>query len=404
MTTSSTNTPITSNTDAGFQNWMNEVLTGLTTIGLTQTTDTGCVTTSNYNASVVVNAQTATNQLTVNSVTSGGTNICVGMQVVGTSIAAGTYITAFVSGTGGTGTYTLSTTPGTVAAESMTISFKVPAAANTMYAYAIFRFNDTLQSTSAIYMKLRFGGGNTPSTMPMMTITLGTGSNGSGTITGSMIPESTISYAASAISNQGGANYPSYFCYNATQGVVWMAFKVGALAVSAVTTAAGFCVYRSVDNTGAPTADTVHLLCNNLNTVTGTASGGMVGFYDYNRSANVISTTAPNGTSSAWTNTTWGFVPFNNYSTVLGTTAQVFPCFQWKGNSTTPGIGITNALALGAGTDWGALGTTGTLTIIGSTSLTYIAVANITGYATLTGLGYTPGYVAGATTTLLVWQ
>jgi len=404
MTTSSTSAPITTNTDAGYQNWVNEVLTGLNAIGLTVVADTGSVNITNYNAVMTCNAQTATSVLTVNSISVGGNNICIGMQVVGAGIAAGTYITSFGTGTGGTGTYNLSTTPGTVAAESMTIQFKVPGATATMYAQAIYRFNDTLQSTSAIYIKIRFGSGNNATTTLMIGMQLGTGSNGSGTITGSTIPESAVAYGASNIANQGGANYASYFCYNATQGLAWMAFKVGGTVIGTPTAAAGFCIYRSVDNTGAPTADTVHLFCNNLNSITGTSNGGQVGFYDYNRAANVIGTAAPNGTANAWTTTVWGAVPFNNYSTVLSSTAQVFPVFQWKGNSTTPGIGITNAMALGAGTDWTATGTTGTLTIIGSTSLTYIAIACITGYAALTGFSYTPGFTSSTNCTLLVYQ
>jgi hypothetical protein len=64
------------------------------------------------------NGQTATNVLTVNSITSGVVNV--GDVIVGTGIAAGTKITSFGSGTGGTGTYNLSTSPGTIAAEAMT--------------------------------------------------------------------------------------------------------------------------------------------------------------------------------------------------------------------------------------------------------------------------------------------
>lgn len=63
-------------------------------------------------------ASTATNVLTVTAVPSG--TLAVGMVVTGAGIAAGTYISALGTGTGGTGTYTLSTSPGTVSSESMT--------------------------------------------------------------------------------------------------------------------------------------------------------------------------------------------------------------------------------------------------------------------------------------------
>jgi hypothetical protein len=67
--------------------------------------------------------QTATNVLTVNSVTFGALNV--GDIVLGTGITAGTTITSFGTGTGGTGTYNLSTTPGTIAAEGMSTQSKV---------------------------------------------------------------------------------------------------------------------------------------------------------------------------------------------------------------------------------------------------------------------------------------
>jgi hypothetical protein len=61
--------------------------------------------------------QTATNVLTVNSMTSGA--LFVGDIIIGAGLPANTKILTFGSGTGQTGTYNLTTTPGIVAAESM---------------------------------------------------------------------------------------------------------------------------------------------------------------------------------------------------------------------------------------------------------------------------------------------
>lgn len=58
-----------------------------------------------------------------------------------------------------------------------------PGAANTKVGYRIYHMNDTLQATSPLFMRLDFGSGSATST-PGVWITLGTGSNGSGTITG----------------------------------------------------------------------------------------------------------------------------------------------------------------------------------------------------------------------------
>lgn len=63
-------------------------------------------------------ASFATNVMTVTGVTSG--TLAVGDLVTSSGVAAGTYITALGTGTGGTGTYTLSTSPGTITAQAVT--------------------------------------------------------------------------------------------------------------------------------------------------------------------------------------------------------------------------------------------------------------------------------------------
>lgn len=72
-----------------------------------------------------------------------------------------------------------------------------PTAANTQMGYEIYRFNDTLQSTAPVFIKLSFGSGSSTS-YPALWISVGTGSNGSGTITGEMLPEQqNYAYASS---------------------------------------------------------------------------------------------------------------------------------------------------------------------------------------------------------------
>jgi hypothetical protein len=61
-------------------------------------------------------ASFATNVMTVTSVTAGA--LKVGDIVISSGVSAGTYITSFGTGTGGLGTYNLSTTPGTIAAQA----------------------------------------------------------------------------------------------------------------------------------------------------------------------------------------------------------------------------------------------------------------------------------------------
>ncbi len=69
-------------------------------------------------AGFVGTASFATNQMTVTAVTSGA--LAVNTVITSAGVAAGTYITALGTGTGGVGTYTLSTSPGTIAAQAVT--------------------------------------------------------------------------------------------------------------------------------------------------------------------------------------------------------------------------------------------------------------------------------------------
>ena len=74
-------------------------------------------------------ASFATNVMTVTI--AGSTSFAVGQVITSTGVAVGTYITSLGTGTGGTGTYNLSTSPGTIAAQTVTASsvYTVPSAA-----------------------------------------------------------------------------------------------------------------------------------------------------------------------------------------------------------------------------------------------------------------------------------
>ena len=75
-----------------------------------------------------------------------------------------------------------------------------PGAANTMQGYIIVRMDDSLQASFPVYAKVEFGSGNGAANEPGVQITLGTGSNGSGSITGAFL----TSYAVNNSSNATG--------------------------------------------------------------------------------------------------------------------------------------------------------------------------------------------------------
>ena len=85
---------------------------------------------------------------------------------------------------------------------------------NTATGYAIFRFNDSAHSTTPIFIKLEFGTGN-PVTQTSMWITIGSSTDGAGTITGTTYrPRAQVSWS-------GTGPGTSAACYNASEGVLW---------------------------------------------------------------------------------------------------------------------------------------------------------------------------------------
>ena len=124
-------------------------------------------------------------------------------------------------------------------------------AANAALGYEVWRFSD-----ASIVFKIEYVMGSTTTNLPVLYATVGTGSNGSGAITGQASTRNTFSYTAASIT-PGSTTYPSYLCH--TADFFGLAFKFGVgsgifhafLAItktcdtagSATTT--GFAVYRS---------------------------------------------------------------------------------------------------------------------------------------------------------------
>ncbi len=112
------------------------------------------------------------------------------------------------------------------------------AALNTAAGYQIWRLAD-----STLYMKFEYGTG-TATANPQMWITVGTGSNGSGTITGQTSTRSTIFAGAPGV----GIGRPSLICTSADSWGLAFGFQ------GAGTFWVGFCVVgKTVDTTGAAT-------------------------------------------------------------------------------------------------------------------------------------------------------
>ena len=108
--------------------------------------------------------------------------------------------------------------------------------------YEIWRFNDSLQGTAPIFFKLRYGTGSNLAYPVMVLDAVGTGSNGSGTITGQ-----TTSAAQWICYTTDSVNAGSFNCYAChTDGVGWLLFRQGETPDRFF-----FAIARTSDNTGA---------------------------------------------------------------------------------------------------------------------------------------------------------
>lgn len=146
--------------------------------------------------------------------------------------------------------------------------------ANYVAGYEIYHFTDTLQSTSPVFIKIEYGTGSVSQTTnsPAIWVTVGTGSDGAGNITGIQIPRTMVnnSYIYTGISNIN-QSFPTYVSYNGS--FLGVALKVGGLtSYQGAIDSFVFMIGRPTDGTGTYVTGKVALLCtsgssNNVSTL-----------------------------------------------------------------------------------------------------------------------------------------
>jgi hypothetical protein len=126
---------------------------------------------------------------------------------------------------------------------------------NTMAGYEIWRFDDALQGTAPIFLRFDFGTDN-EADRPRIEVTVGTGSNGSGTLTGTV----TSAYEITAgDGNTDGTAAQSFLCHvDGFLGLVW-----GRNGPEANLNWGTFHLCRSCDSSGDPTASGAFVMYQN---------------------------------------------------------------------------------------------------------------------------------------------
>lgn len=122
-----------------------------------------------------------------------------------------------------------------------------PVVTSTAAGYEIYKFTDSI---GTLYFKIEYGTGGTTTSSFGMWITIGTGSNGAGTITGILSTRVQTSGAAIVSTT---TSYPSYAC--CINGSFTIVTGVGSNAAPTGTAQTFMGIARTCDSTGSPTAD-----------------------------------------------------------------------------------------------------------------------------------------------------
>jgi len=219
-------------------------------------------------------------------------------------------------------------------------------AVNSLGGYEIWTFGDSLQATAPIYLRVEYRTG-AGATNPEIRITVGTGSNGSGTITGTALTASrtiTRATAGSATTRQ------SYMCH--TAGFFGFFWKVGGAV-------GNFYVTRSCDADGVPTVTGAAVMWS----ITDNGSGNRIQQLRFAATAAAFTEQNSTGVSNC-------IVPNGVTTSLVGSDNQAY--LHWMAiPQVLPIISWCTVIASEV-----SQGSTFSATLVGSTAHTYIGVGD----------------------------
>jgi hypothetical protein len=402
MTTASTSTVADQTTDAGFRTWVAEIITQLTACGLSQAAEAGQINTSTVTRAAI-NTAAGYALFRYTDTLGKGPLATVNAIVGGSAYTAGTYTAVPLTGGSGSGAQaTIVVAGGVVTTVTVTtagtgyapLDVLSAAAANIGGTGSGFTCQvATLTSGSPVVIKLEFGSAGV-NTTPQMWITTGTGTNGSGTLTGTLAAVSTrVAVLSAQPINSTSTAYSSRFVYNATYGYCAMIWKIGAFGGTAGAALGGFVIFRSNDSTGAATGDAVMLWSNSLTATGSTSPTGLMQCVSYLVAGSNFPTTQNVTNNGAWSGAIGG-IPFGLTGTTYLGNSYLTPVLYM-----TPAICVSAYTALGLVTE-APLGNTFTTALVGATTLTFLSVQ----YAFGNSGGSLGGFTNANITVCILWQ
>lgn len=217
-------------------------------------------------------------------------------------------------------------------------------AANTAGGFELWRFADSLQATAPIYLKIEYGT-STSANFPQIWLTVGTGTNGSGTLNGTVSDRNPVAFSGAV----SAGNYPSYLCV--APGFVGLLHKAGAS--GSWTGFAFFAVSRTHDTAGAATGNGFFVLWGGVN------ANSICNSQSIRTAATAAAYTASN---------VYTCVPAQPVGSLVGADYQVYPVM-----GISPGVYVHPTLATIIASEV-PVGTTFQVAMVGASTRTLIAV------------------------------
>lgn len=188
---------------------------------------------------------------------------------------------------------------------------------NTSQGYSIWRMNDTLQGTYPIYLKIEYGTGPAAGPIPGIWITIGSGSDGSGTITGILRTRLQsapyLGYTSTAYTSYASGDVDRVCMLLWTQSTSAQAWM-------------GFSIERTKNSSGITTGDGILVL-----TGANTSSTGFSSQYC------PLTGTIPSS-YAAWNSN----IPYTLTTGALGNTVSMFPIKCWTPGESGPSTNFFN--------------------------------------------------------------
>lgn len=141
-----------------------------------------------------------------------------------------------------------------------------PTAANTMQGYEIFRFNDSLQGTAPIFLKIEYGSGNYGGSVVAYKTTVGKGTDGAGNITG-------VLHVLTQTGSSSGSSSSDFLSYVSSGDGSMLVFTLWPTATTVATHGWRFALERSRDVNGDPTA--IGTCCYRINSTGSTTAANV---------------------------------------------------------------------------------------------------------------------------------